>query len=175
VAHRQDEFEQLAIPHLRNLLRVAQRLTSRQEIAEDLVQETFLLAWRSFHQFERGTNMRAWLFRILFNVFYAEGRRARVAPSLVPLPPAESDSGRPLRVAPVAAENAGIARALAELSPEHRTVLLLNVVEGFTCEEIAAILNVPIGTVMSRLSRARQAMRNRLRPAGVRYAGTEDK
>jgi RNA polymerase sigma-70 factor (ECF subfamily) len=171
VAQRQDEFERLAMPHLRSLLRVAHRLTLRQDTAEDLVQESFLLAWRGFHQFQPGTNVRAWLFRIMINAFHARGRK--VAPVLLPLPSPDSDSGRRLRVEPQAVENAEVGRALAELSLEHRTVLLLSVVEGFTCEEIAGILGVPMGTVMSRLSRAREAMRYRLRPAAVRYAGTE--
>ena len=69
VTVRQDEFERIAMPHSRSLLRVARRLAFDPATAEDLVQETFFRAWRSFDQFQAGTNMRAWLFRILFNLF----------------------------------------------------------------------------------------------------------
>ena len=148
------------MPHSRSLLRVARRLMFHSVAAEDLVQETLLLAWRGFHQFRPGTNARAWLFRILFNTYHAEGRKQQPSawPSLTaaaPGPWTESSS---------IVDGAEIGRALAELAEEHRTVLLLGVVEGFTCKEMAEILAVPIGTVMSRLSRARQAMRSRLAP-----------
>lgn len=141
------------MPHLAALLRVARRLTLESASAEDLVQETMLLAWRGFHGFETGTNARAWLFRILFNVFHSAGRKARIEP----LPSQDS-------VRPILQEALEIAQALDALSLEQRTVLLLNVVEGFTCQEIAGILDVPIGTVMSRLSRARQELRKSLAP-----------
>lgn len=141
------------MPHTRSLLRVAQRLTSDPE---DLVQETMLSAWRGFDQFRAGTNMRAWLFRIMMNAFHARGRKAR--PALVPI------DGHDRAVGPNIAEAAEVAQALDELAVEHRTVLLLGVVEGFTCHEISEILGVPIGTVTSRLSRAREALRGRLSP-----------
>jgi RNA polymerase sigma-70 factor (ECF subfamily) len=150
------------MPHSRSLLRVASRLAGNPSAAEDLVQETLLRAWRHFAQFQRGTNARAWLFRILFNAFYEQGRRLRSGPILVSLDdpnsgmePSGSTDFSLLRAAEVE-------RALNELSTEHRTVLLLGVVEGFTCREMAEILSVPIGTVMSRRSRARQELRNRL-------------
>jgi RNA polymerase sigma-70 factor (ECF subfamily) len=153
VPTRQQEFEHLALPHTRSLLRVARRLTPE---GEDLVQETLLLAWRSFHQLQAGASARPWLFRILMNAWYGRVRKLRVA--TVPL---ESDD-YPSR--PVAETAADIGRALAQLVPEHRAVLLLGVVEGFTCQEMSEILGVPIGTVMSRMSRARDAMRGRLAP-----------
>ena len=150
----------MALPHSRNLLRFARRLTSDAAAAEDLVQETLMRAWRGFDQFRGGTNARAWLFRILFNAFYAEGRKLRRVPDLIPL------------TAHVRVYSAGgsspsdnaieISRALDSLQFDHRTVLMLGVVEGFTGTEIAEILSVPVGTVMSRLSRARQAMRAKL-------------
>src|ERR1700748_2842247 len=82
---RQDEFERAALCHSRSLLRVARRMTSGSSAAEDLVQECLLLAWRSFDQFEQGTNARAWLFGILFNVFYAQGRKLRRVPEIIPI------------------------------------------------------------------------------------------
>lgn len=160
---REDEFERVAMCHSRSLLRVARRLTSNSSStsssAEDLVQECLLLAWKNFHQFQPGSNARAWLFRILFNAFYAEGRRLRGVPDLVPL------TADVRTISPSPDEAMDVSRALDGLQLEHRTVLLLGVVEGFTCGEMAEILSVPIGTVMSRISRARQAMRARLAQA----------
>jgi len=159
VSGREDEFERVAICHSRSLLRVARRLTSNSSAAEDLVQDCLLLAWRNFHQFRPGTNARAWLFRILFNAFYAEGRRLQRVPDLIPLTPDART------ISPSLDEAMEVTRALDGLQLEHRTVLLLGVVEGFTCGEMAEILSVPIGTVMSRISRARQAMRAKLTQA----------
>ena len=129
--------------HARSLLRVARRLTLGSSQAEDLVQECLLLAWRSFHQLREGSNAKAWLFRILFNCWYAQGRKLRKVPALVPL---TSDAGTRTPALDDALE---ISRALDALQPEHRTVLLLGVVEGLTCVEIAEVLTVPVGTVMS--------------------------
>jgi RNA polymerase sigma-70 factor (ECF subfamily) len=159
VPTQQQEFEWIAMPHLAALLRVARRLTPEPTSAEDLVQETMLLAWRGFRGFERGTNARAWLFRIMFNVFHGQGRRELRSPEL-----------SLLDVRPRFQEAIEIAEALNALSLEQRTVLLLCVVEGFTCREAAGILDLPIGTVMSRLSRARQELRESLAPmAKVAY------
>ncbi len=145
--------------HAPSLLRVARRLTS-SSAADDLVQDCLLLAWRGFHQLERGTNARAWLFRILFNTFYGQGRKLRRMPEAVPLTPQVSS------IAPVVDDAIRLSRALDTLPAEQRAVLLLAAVEGFTCNEIAGIMSIPIGTVMSRLSRARQAMKAHL-SAGV--------
>jgi len=157
------------MPHTRSLLRVARRMTSDPAAAEDLVQETMLLAWRNFAQLREGSSARPWLFRILMNAFYGHGRRMRSAPAMVPLDaPANAPGGergqKGLWAPAPSLEATDAARALDTLSEEHRTVLLLGVVEGFTCGEIAEILSVPLGTVMSRLSRARQALRHRLEP-----------
>jgi RNA polymerase sigma-70 factor (ECF subfamily) len=163
VTVRQDEFERIAMPHSPSLLRVAQRLSLDRSAAEDLVQETLLRGWRSFDQFARGTNARAWLFRIMFNTFYALGRHMRSGPVFIPLEahgePPQQDRGS---FSPLDA--AEVTRALDALSTEHRTVLVLAIVEGFTCREMAEILSLPVGTVMSRLSRGRQALREHLQP-----------
>jgi RNA polymerase sigma-70 factor (ECF subfamily) len=161
VQNRQAEFERMAIPQSGRLLRFACRLTSDRAAAEDLVQETLLQAWRSFHQFEPGSNMRAWLFRILVNRFYGQGRRIRLAPVMVPLT-ARIGSG-----ARSADETLEVMEAVDHLPDEQRAVLLLGVVEGFTCSEVSKILSIPIGTVMSRLSRARRALREKLNPVSV--------
>lgn len=164
---RQNEFERVAMPNSRSLLRVARRLTSDASAAEDLVQETLLLAWRSFRQFRSGTNARAWLFRILFNTFYGQERKEQTAPRMVPISESVTEAAGQFQTPALHLEAAEVAAALADLAVEHRTVLLLGVVEGFTCQETADILSVPIGTVMSRLSRARKALHERL-TGGVR-------
>jgi RNA polymerase sigma-70 factor, ECF subfamily len=166
VRKRQNEFECVAIPHSRSLLRVARRLAFDPAVAEDLVQEALLRAWRGFDRFEPGTNARAWLFRILFNVFYAQGRKTRSSPVLVPLQMPGHEARRSAGAADFSLlDSAMLSAALDDLSEEHRTVILLGVVEGFTCRELSEILSLPIGTVMSRLSRARQSLREALAPA----------
>jgi len=150
--------------HTRSLLRVALRLTSDANAAEDLVQETMLLAWRNFRQLRDPSFARPWLFRILFNAFYAQGRKQRAMPSAVSL-----SAGIEGHMEPAtgfsALDAAEISQALDTLHEDHRTVLLLCVVEGFTAREAAGILDLPMGTVMSRLSRAREALRARLAPS----------
>jgi RNA polymerase sigma-70 factor (ECF subfamily) len=159
---QEDEFERVAMPHTRSLLRFALRLTHNSFSAEDLVQETLLLAWRGFHQFESGSNARAWLFRILINAFNMQNRKAGPSLPALALTPGfhgPSDSNF---------ESLEVMQAVDRLAPDHRAVLLLAVIEGFTCREIAEILTIPIGTVMSRLSRAREAMRESLSPRSGR-------
>lgn len=146
------------MPQARNLLRFARRLTSDSAGAEDLVQETLMRAWRGFDQFRGGTNARAWLFRILLNTFYGQGRKGHL--TLVPL-------GDTDRAGSYGGNTAfEITDALAMLPVDQRTVLMLGAVEGFTCREMSEMLHIPMGTVMSRLSRARQAMRTRLEMTG---------
>lgn len=144
----------MALPQTRSLLRFARRLTSDSSAAEDLVQETMMRAWRGFDQFRGGTNARAWLFRILLNTFYGQGRKGHL--TLVPL----GDTDRVGSYGGNASFE--ITDALARLPVDQRTVLMLGAVEGFTCREMAEMLHIPMGTVMSRLSRARQAMRTQL-------------
>jgi RNA polymerase sigma-70 factor (ECF subfamily) len=144
------------MPHTRSLLRVARRLTPDISLAEDLVQDALLSAWRGFDQLREDANARAWLFRILFNAWYARGRKVRSMPVAIPL------NDDVAVMTPRFDEAMEISRALSRLEIEHRTVLLLGVVEGFTCREVAEILSIPVGTVMSRLSRARQALRSLL-------------
>jgi RNA polymerase sigma-70 factor (ECF subfamily) len=162
---REQEFGEIALPQAPGLLRFARRLTADPAAAEDLVQETLMRAWRSFDQFHGGTNVRAWLFRILLNTFYGQGRKRRL--TLVPLE--ETD-----KAAAAGSEAVfDVAGALAKLPVEQRTVLMLGAVEGFTCREMSEMLHIPMGTVMSRLSRARQAMRSHLEPATRAGAGTQ--
>jgi RNA polymerase sigma-70 factor (ECF subfamily) len=150
------EFERIVMPEAPRLLRFALRQTHDIPAAEDLVQETLLRAWRSFHQFRMGTSARAWLYRILVNAFHEQGRKIRSTPEMVPLNDPGANSSTFERIE--------MAQALDALPQDHRAVLLLGVVEGFTCREVSEILSVPMGTVMSRLSRAREALREKLAP-----------
>jgi len=151
------EFEAAALPHTQALLRTAKRLTRGDlSIAEDLVQETMLNAWRSFHQFERGTRCKSWLFRILLNLCSKRIQKLVSSPALVFL---DAPCASEISQAETVSGHAEMLRALDSLSAEHRAVLTLQVVEGFTCGEVAKILGVPIGTVMSRLCRAKLALR----------------
>jgi len=156
---RRDEFELVAMPHTVSLLRAALRITRDRTVAEDVVEETLLHAWRAFDQFERGTNCKAWLFRILLNISSKQRAKIQAIPSTLTLDEHESQKVLPFRVTPPHFAAMEILSALDMLSKEHRIVLILTVVEGFTCKEIAGMCALPIGTVMSRLSRARAEMR----------------
>lgn len=155
---RQDEFERVALPHAARLLRFARRLAGNANAAEDLVQDALLQAWRGFDQFRADTNVRAWLYRILINAHYANGRKARSR-----IAPASMEHTAIMTSPNDTQEALEIREALDQLPEEQRAVTLLALMEGFTCREIAEILSVPMGTVMSRLSRARQALRDKLR------------
>jgi RNA polymerase sigma-70 factor (ECF subfamily) len=158
MGQRENEFERIALPHAPALLRFALRLARSRPLAEDLVQEALLQAWRGYRQFEPGSNARAWLFRILVNAFYSQSRKARSAPALQLLTPDMGTAGPNF-------DSLEVTQALDRLPADQRSALLLAVVEGFTCREIAEIMTIPIGTVMSRLARAREAMREALAPA----------
>lgn len=152
-------FEKEAIPHLEALLRTAVRMSGDRARAEDAVQETYLRAWRSFRTYQPETNCRAWLFRILLNVLkkaagkkrrdpLAEAEDVEVSHKVIPLFP-EADGGH----------RQDILAAVNHLAPEFRSVLWLVVVEGFSYKETAHMLDIPMGTVMSRLYRARRELR----------------
>jgi RNA polymerase sigma-70 factor (ECF subfamily) len=156
MARRDGDFERVVLPHAPSLLRFALRLTGNSFHADDLVQETLLLAWRGFGQFEPGTNAHAWLFRILMNVFRQQKRKGRSSFATEPLAHAVRATQ------PSSHASVEVIQAFDRLGSDQRSVLLLAVVEGFKCREISEILNIPIGTVMSRLSRAREGMRELL-------------
>lgn len=162
-------FEAEAVPLLSRLYVAARRLTGNSADAEDLLQETYLRAYRGFSGFQPGTNLSAWLYRILRNT-YINGYRKRLRePTVVP-DGWEQDSEVDRRHAEVSAEAAVFAsivddqllHALASLPEHHRRVLLLFEVDGFSCQEIAALDGVPRGTVMSRLHRGRKNLRERM-------------
>ena len=157
--HRRDEFDRAALVHVAELLRVATRLCGNAAAGEDLVQETYLQAWRSFHRFEAGTNCRAWLYKILLFSYSAHRRKRARQPFLVDI---DMVTEAALQVEPPTPDmlTAEAVRAAFDRLPDlFRTPVLLVDVEGLTYREAADALNVPIGTVMSRLSRGRRMLR----------------
>jgi RNA polymerase sigma-70 factor (ECF subfamily) len=159
----QDErFEDEAMPHLNDLFRTALRMTGERGHAEDVIQEVYLQAWRSFERFEAGTNCRAWLYKILFHCVSHQRRKWLRFPLL--RENEEYLAANLVQPAAVAQEitNGEILAALDKLPSEFRSVVLLVDVEEFAYKEVAEILAIPIGTVMSRLSRGRALLRKHL-------------
>ena len=154
-----DEFDRVALVHVAELLRVAVRLCGSADAGQDLLQETYLQAWRSFRRFEAGTNCRAWLYKILLYTHSAQNRKRARQPFLVDLD-AAGETALVIDAPTPDALTAAAVKAAFDRLPEHfRTLVLLVDVEGLTYREAAEALNVPIGTVMSRLSRGRGLLR----------------
>jgi len=170
-----DSFEADALSYLDALYRTGLRMTRSEADAEDLVQETFIRAFRFREQFTPGTNLKAWLFRILTNTFINQYRRKAVRPQSTELDDVdESILYRHMRDVAPASESpdpetlivdntvsSEVKEALEELPEKFRTTVLLDV-EGFSYKEIAETLDIPIGTVMSRLHRGRKFLQKRL-------------
>lgn len=170
-------FEKTALPHLDAVYRFALHLSGHEGDAQDLTQECFHQAFRKFHQFEQGTNCKAWLFRILRNGYIDRVRQRARQPKISELN--ESIAGLPAadplesleRWKHLTGEDESalqdlfgdeVARGLRELSPEFRAAVLLCDVEGLSYGEIATVLGCPVGTVRSRISRARSFLKERL-------------
>jgi RNA polymerase sigma-70 factor (ECF subfamily) len=171
-------FEDEALGLADQVYRVARRLVGSREEAEDLVQETYARAFRSWRSFTPGTNMRAWILRILTNLNVDRGRRIQRTPQTQPLE--ETDYYLANKVASAAGEEAleqeqvvermsqdSIVRALADIQPQFRDVVVLVDIGDFTYADAAQILDVPIGTVMSRLHRGRRALKQKLAEEAV--------
>lgn len=157
-----EHFEREAMTHLDALVGVARRLTRNLSDAEDIVQETYMRAWKYFSSFEAGSNCKAWLFRIMFNVInLREGKKMKLAEdSLDDEDRTHYEQSNVIAFDPVRQlEGRELMEATGLLSEEYRSVLWLIVVEDFSYKEAAEILSVPIGTVMSRLHRARRDLR----------------
>jgi RNA polymerase sigma-70 factor, ECF subfamily len=163
-----DSFEELAMPLFDQLYNFAHWLTHNREEAEDLVQETYAKALKGFSSFELGTNFRAWIYRILRNTFLTSRKGLKVTMT-VPLDAEEDgqevaiERDTPETILFARANQEQLASAMDALPVYFREILLLCEVEEMSYQEIAETLSVPMGTVMSRLSRARKALRDRLR------------
>ncbi|HEV2358505.1 MAG TPA: sigma-70 family RNA polymerase sigma factor [bacterium] len=169
-------YERLIGAHLDGLYATARRLTRNTASAEDLVQETMLKAWRSFHTFEPGTNARAWLYRILMNTHFDTHRKQSREPEVVPADDvgalylygktrdgmALGESGNPEREVLDRIVDAQVRKGLEALPLPFLAAVLLVDVHGFAYREAAEVLGIPVGTVMSRLYRGRHALRRRL-------------
>jgi RNA polymerase sigma-70 factor, ECF subfamily len=169
---KQEDFNEEIIPHLDALYNFAIRLTTDPNDAEDLVQDTVVKAYRFFNSYEKGTNAKAWLFRILKNSYINNYRKKSKKPQEVDYDEVSTfyETVRAERTDTTDLEDKmyrelmddDITNALEELPEDFRTVVLLCDVEGFTYEEIANMLDVPIGTIRSRLHRGRNLLKVQL-------------
>jgi RNA polymerase sigma-70 factor (ECF subfamily) len=163
-----DSFEDLAMPLFDQLYNFARWLTQNREEAEDLVQETYTKALKGFSSFQLGTNFRAWMYRILRNTFLTS-RTGLKATSSVPLDADENgpamavENDTPETILINRSNSQAVQNAIQGLPVHFREILLLCEVEEMSYQEMAETLSLPLGTVMSRLSRARKALRDGLR------------
>lgn len=162
------EFEKEAIPHMDALYNFALKMTGEPDDANDLVQETYLKAFRFFDKFEKGTNCKAWLFRILKNTFINDYRKQTKEPIKVDYDDVqnfyETIKSTDVKTQHVESDvfsnllDDDISKAIAKLPEDFRTVIILSDIEGFNYEEIADFVDCPVGTVRSRLHRARKML-----------------
>lgn len=177
-ALRDARFEKVFVPYMKPLYNFAFRLIMDEDEAKDLVQDTYLKAYRFFDSFEEGTNAKAWLFRILKNTFINEYRKKAKEPGKVDYEDieafynseeAEKKPTTDLRVETVQGMLGDeLTNALNAIDVDFKTVIILCDIEGFTYEEMSKILNIPIGTVRSRLHRARNVLKEKIKT----YAAT---
>jgi RNA polymerase sigma-70 factor (ECF subfamily) len=175
-ARERVRFEEEVLELADQVYRVARRLVPSREEAEDLVQETYARAFRSWHSYTPGTNLRAWLMRILTNLNIDRGRREQRAPATQPLEEgdyflynrleAESGSEDEERIVERLSQD-GIVDALSAVPHDFRDVIVLVDIGDFTYQDAAQILDIPIGTVMSRLHRGRRILKQAMAESAV--------
>ena len=170
-----EEFEAAAVPHLNELYRTAAHLVRDRTEAQDLVQNVYLQAWKSFHRFEPGTNCRAWLFKILFNEIRHYRRRWFRNKTVSEGEQSFEETLAYEAPIPEQVRDEDVLLALDEIPPEYREVVLLADVHEFAYKEIAETLNIPVGTVMSRLSRGRKQLRTGLAEYARAYGIAESR
>ena len=156
------DFETVAMPHMNDLYRTAVHLVRDRTAAQDLVQEAYLQAWKAFHRFETGTNCRAWMFKILINEVRHYRRRWFNTKTV---PEGEQWFEETLKFEPPVPQHIqdeDVLEALESIPEDFREVVLLADVQEFSYKEIAEMTGVPVGTVMSRLSRGRKLLRLKL-------------
>ena len=171
-AEKERIFEKEFMPHIGSMYNFAYRLAFDEDDAKDLVQETYLKAFRFLNSFEQGTNAKAWLFRILKNSFINDFRKKSKQPAKVDYQEVEtfynSESVDVSKTSDLRVESVQhmigdeVSGALNALAVDFRTVIILCDLEGFTYEEMSKILDIPIGTVRSRLHRARNLLKEKL-------------
>lgn len=176
-------FEQELLPHVTALQTFAYHLAYNQEDADDLVQETYLKAYRFIDKYEQGTNAKAWLFKILKNAYINEYRKKVRQPTKVDFEDIvayhDTDDDRVTGYSDLREEiflhmmGDEVTSAINSLPIDFRTVILLCDIEGFTYEEIASIIDVPIGTVRSRLFRARNLLKEKLTSYAQKHGYTD--
>jgi RNA polymerase sigma-70 factor (ECF subfamily) len=164
-----ERFEAEAMPHLPNIFRAALRMVGNSVRAEDVTQEVFLQAWRSFHRFEPGTNCHAWLFKILFHCVSQERRKWLRFPSRHEYEAATEANLPYIEPIPERLTDDDILAAIDRLPTRFRAIVLIVDVEEFSYKEASQILSIPLGTVMSRLSRGRRLLREQLEDVARRY------
>ncbi|MEW6507800.1 MAG: sigma-70 family RNA polymerase sigma factor [Bacteroidota bacterium] len=167
-----EEFEREAIPHMDALYNFALKMTGDEDDADDLVQETYLKAFRFFDKFEKGTNCKAWLFRIMKNSFINDYRKQVKEPNKVDYEDVQnfyenikSDEVETKHYEQDVFSNLlddEISKAITDLPEDFRTAIILSDIEGFTYDEIADFVDIPVGTVRSRLHRARKMLYSQL-------------
>ncbi|AFH49990.1 ECF subfamily RNA polymerase sigma-70 factor [Ignavibacterium album JCM 16511] len=167
-----EDFEREAVPHMDALYNFALKMTGDSDEADDLVQETFLKAFRFFDKFEKGTNCKAWLFRIMKNTYINKYRKETKEPDKVDyeevenfyenVKPSSTDSAHLEKDIYDNLLDDELSEAINSLPEDFKTVVILCDIEGFTYEEIADFIDVPVGTVRSRLHRARKMLFTKL-------------
>lgn len=166
------EFEDEALPHMDAIYNFALKMSGDSDVADDLVQDTFMKAFRFFDKFEKGTNCKAWLFRILKNSYINEFRKSSREPDKVDyedvqnfyetIKSSEISSNHIVEDEFSKLLDDEITEAITKLPEDFRTVIILSDIEGFTYEEIAEFVDIPVGTVRSRLHRARKMLYTKL-------------